>query len=88
MLACQLCIGICGIRMKEKGIKEKPMAKGKTQRGSSCSNILGKAVCDRIVRLRKKGFSIWRIAVYTSTSEYYVRKVLRERGIIAARKGV
>jgi hypothetical protein len=73
--------------MKGKGTKEKLMARGKAQSGSSCSNILGKAVCDRIVRLREKGFSIWRIAVYTSTSEYYVRKVLRERGMMGKRKG-
>jgi hypothetical protein len=64
------------------------MARGKTQRESSCGDVLGKSVCDWIVRLRKKGFSIWRIAVYTSTSEYYVRKVLRERGMMGKRKGV
>jgi hypothetical protein len=62
------------------------MARGKTQRKRLCEDVLGKAVCDRIVKLRKEGFSIWRIAVYTQTSEYYVRKVLRERGIIT-RKG-
>jgi hypothetical protein len=63
------------------------MARVKTQRKRRCEDVLGKAVCDRILQLRRDGFSIWRIAVYTGTSEYYVRKVLRERGVLTARKG-
>jgi hypothetical protein len=63
------------------------MARAKAQKSGSCGETLSKAMCDKIVRLRKEGYSIWRIAVYTSTSEYYVRKVLRERGMMGKRKG-
>ncbi len=64
------------------------MERVKTQNKRRCEDVLGNAMCDRVVKLRKEGFSIWRIAVYTGLSEYYVRKVLRERGVKTKRKGV
>ena len=61
-------------------------ARTKAKRKRRCEDVLGKEVCDRIVELRKKGYTIWQTAVCTDSSEYYVRKVLRERGMTVTRR--
>jgi DNA-binding transcriptional regulator YiaG len=63
------------------------VALAKTRNKRSCDKVLGKAVCDEIVRLRKQErFWIWQIAIRMNVSEYYVRKVLKERGVKFVRK--